>query len=72
VAELETPFLADPEVPEGCIISAAVKITEYLDADGEAMYVYTRSTEVPYSNIIGLLDMVKHSLEHEADSFGDD
>lgn len=72
MAELETPFLADPEVPDGCIISSGVKVTEYIDADGETMFVYTRSTEVPYSNIIGLLQMVAHDLEHEAMNSDDD
>lgn len=72
MADVTEPFLAEPEVPDGCIVSAAVKVTEYLDADGKAMYVYTRSTEVPYSNIIGLLNMVAHALEHEAEDVDDD
>lgn len=47
----------DPAVPEGCIPNAAVRVVQYVQQDGSLGFGIRISSDVPLSQVLGLLVM---------------
>lgn len=71
----ETPDNTDPlndgqlatlvDLPEGAIPLGVVEVVSYLDDDGDTCYGFRWPASMSYSNVLGLLELVKsHVLNH--------
>ena len=48
------------DLPEGCLLVAQVKVTEFIDADGKQQISMDTSRPIDTLTIVGMLEMSKH------------
>lgn len=61
-AEEEVQTLVN--IPDGAILLGAVEVCSYLDEDGDTAYGFRWPGSMSYSNVIGLLELVKAQVIH--------
>lgn len=62
------------ELPEGAVVVGVVEIVEYIDAEdpGTGRYSFRFPNDMSYSNMLGLLELVKASIIGRYLSMDDD